>query len=162
MIKMFSSKFISNLPQPHGNNPWIEVPKNKNFKTRFHRQCDYLLGSQASRKRNNLVLRRRWPRNNNGEKDDPYKTPTLAHNREMDQLVVANTFNNEMKWENILRPNDEKENEGPETTHLRDKTLYSNEEDEEPTTPKSIMDEEVKEPVMPRPEMGSNVVNITL
>ncbi len=30
---MFIPKFLSNLPQPLKNNPWLEDPTNKNFKT---------------------------------------------------------------------------------------------------------------------------------
>jgi hypothetical protein len=51
----------------------------------------------VSRKINDLILEKRWPRNNTNAEDDPYETPTLAYNREMDQLVVANTFNNEVR-----------------------------------------------------------------
>ncbi len=39
-------------------------------------------------------------------KDDPYKTPTFAYNKEMDQLVVANTINNKVEEENISRSDD--------------------------------------------------------
>jgi hypothetical protein len=74
-----------------------ESPHKQEFQNTIHQQYNYLLGFQASRKINNLGLEKRWPQNNTGAKDDPYKTPTLVHNWEMDQLVVANTFNNEME-----------------------------------------------------------------
>jgi hypothetical protein len=45
MIKMFIPQFLSSLPQPTWNNPWLTHPANINFKTRFHWQCDYLLKS---------------------------------------------------------------------------------------------------------------------
>jgi len=51
------------------------------------------LGFQASKKINDLVLEKRWPRNNIDAKDDPYKTHAFAYNREMDQLVVVNIVN---------------------------------------------------------------------
>jgi len=70
------------------------------------------LGFQASRKINNLVLEKRWPRNNTDVKDDPYETHTLAYNREMDQLVVTNTFNKKVEEENITGPNDEEKSRG--------------------------------------------------
>jgi hypothetical protein len=62
----------------------------------------------------------------------------------MDQLM-ANTINNEVEKENILGSDDEKENEGPKTTHPRDMTIESNEGQEEPVTLMSTMDEETKE-----------------
>ncbi len=41
MIKMLILKFLSNLPQPLRDNPWLGNPTNINFKTQFHQQCDY-------------------------------------------------------------------------------------------------------------------------
>jgi hypothetical protein len=79
---------------------------------------------------------------------DPYETPTFAYNREMDQLVVTNTFNRKVEEENITRPNDEEKSEGPKTTHPKDMTTNLDEEEEKSATPWS--------------EMGSNDVNITL
>jgi len=101
----------------------------------------------VSRKINDLVLEKRWLRNNTDVEDDPYETPTLAYNREMDQLVVTNTFNNEVEEENITRPDDEEKSKGPKTTHPRDMMTNSNKEEEKSTTPWS--------------KMGSNDVNIT-
>ncbi len=102
VIKMFISKFLNNLPQPLGNNPWPKDPTNKNFKTQFHQQCDYLLGFQVFSKIKDLVLEKKRLRNDIDVKDDPYKTPTLAYNREMDQLVVANIVNIKVEGENIM------------------------------------------------------------
>ncbi len=51
-----------------------------------------------------LVLEKKWLRNDIDVKDDPYKTPTLAYNREMDQLVVANIVNIKVEGENIMGP----------------------------------------------------------
>jgi hypothetical protein len=86
----------------------------------------------------------------------------LTYNREMDQLVVANIVNSEVEEENIMGSDDEKESEGPKTTHLRDMIIESNKGREEPTTPTSTMDEEAKELMTPRSIMGSNNVNNTL
>ncbi len=55
VIKMFIPEFLSNLPQPPRDNPWPKDLINRNFITQFHRQCDYLLGFQASKKINNSV-----------------------------------------------------------------------------------------------------------
>jgi hypothetical protein len=41
MIKMFKSKFMSNLQQPPRNNPWPTNPANRNFKTQFHRRLTF-------------------------------------------------------------------------------------------------------------------------
>jgi hypothetical protein len=71
----------------------------------------------------------------------------FAYNREMDQLMVANTFNSEVEEENIIGLNDEEKSEGPQTTHPRDMTIDSDKKEEKSTTPWS--------------EMGSNDVNIT-
>ncbi len=78
------------------------------------------MGFQASGKISNWVLEKRWPRNDIDVKDDPYKTSTLAYNREMDHLMVANTINIEVEEENIPRSDDEEESEGPKTRHLKD------------------------------------------
>jgi hypothetical protein len=51
-----------------------------------------------------LVLEKKWLRNDIDVKDDPYKTPTLAYNREMDQLVVANIVNIKVEGKNIMGP----------------------------------------------------------
>ncbi len=56
MIKMFIPKFLNNFPQPIGNNPWPSNPRNKKFRIRFHRQCDYLLGFQAAKNIKDLIL----------------------------------------------------------------------------------------------------------
>ncbi len=119
------------------------------------------MGFQVSRKINDSILEKRWPRNDTDVEDDPYETPTLVYNREMDQLVVANIVNNEVEEKNILGSDDKEESEGPETTHPRDTTVDSNEEKEEPATPRSKMDEEVEESTTPRSKMGSNNVNNT-
>jgi len=98
---MFIPKFLSSLPQPPIDNPWPKDLTNNYFKTQFHGQCDYLLGFQTSRKISDLVLEKKWPKNDINAEDDPYKTPTLAYNREMDQLMVANTINNKVGKENV-------------------------------------------------------------
>ncbi len=93
------SKFLSNLPQSPRDNPLLAHPTNQNFKTRFHQQCDYLLGFQLLKKINNSILEKKQPRNESNEKDDPYETPTLAYNMEMDQLVEANTNTSQVEEE---------------------------------------------------------------
>jgi len=59
-----------------------------------------------------LVLEKKWIRNDIDVKDDPYKTPTLAYNREMDQLVVANIINIKVEGENIMVPVTKKKMKG--------------------------------------------------
>jgi hypothetical protein len=53
-------------------------------------------GISSLRKIRDLVLEKKWSRNYINEENDPYKTPILAYNREMDQLVMANKVNNTM------------------------------------------------------------------
>jgi hypothetical protein len=84
MIKMFILAFLSILPQPPRDNPWLVDPTNKKITTSFHCQCNYLLGFQASRKISYLVLEKKWPRNDTDVKDDPYQTPTFFYDKEMD------------------------------------------------------------------------------
>jgi len=72
----------------------------------------FFLGFEASMKINDLVLKKRWPRNNTDAEDDPYETPTFAYDREMDQLMVTNTFNRKVEKDNITRSNDEEKSEG--------------------------------------------------
>jgi FtsZ-interacting cell division protein ZipA len=115
------------------------------------------LGFQASKKRSNSILEKKWPRNNTNVKDDPYETLALAYNREMDQLMVAKAINNKVEEENLIGPEDKEESEGPKTTHPINTTIDSNNEKEEPTTPRSIMDKEVEELVTPRLVMDKEV-----
>jgi hypothetical protein len=71
------------------------------------------LGFQTSKKISDLVLEKRWPRDDTNAKDDPYETPTLAYNSVVDQLLVANIVNIKVEKENIPGPNDEEEIKGP-------------------------------------------------
>jgi hypothetical protein len=80
-IKMFMLDFLNNLPQSH---PWPAHSTNKKFRTRFHRQCNYLLGFQAPKNISDSILENKWPRNKSDAEDDPYETLTFAHNEEMD------------------------------------------------------------------------------
>jgi hypothetical protein len=64
--------------------------------------------------------------------DDPYQAPTLAYNRDMDQLVVTNTINNEVEEEKIMELDDEEESKVLETTYSKD-TMMDWEEEEEGT-----------------------------
>jgi hypothetical protein len=66
-----------------------------------------MLGFQESKSKNNIVLEKRWPRNDIDVDDDPCQTLALAYNRKMDQLVMANTLNNEVDEEDIPRLDDE-------------------------------------------------------
>ncbi len=97
MIKMFMLKFLNSLPQPLGNNPWLAHLTNQNFKTRFHRQCNYLLRYQAPKKRSNSILKKKRLWNELNVEGDPYETPTLAYNKELYQLVEVNTITNEVE-----------------------------------------------------------------
>jgi hypothetical protein len=81
--------------------------------------------------------------------DDPYQAPTLAYNRDVDQLVVTNTINSEVEEEEILELDDEEESKVLETTYSKD-TMMDWEEEKEGT-----------EPTTPRLKMGSNDVNST-
>jgi hypothetical protein len=76
------------------------------------------LGFQASKKISDSFLENKWPKNDTYAKDDPYETPTFTYNRETDQLMVANTINNEVEKENILGLNDEDEM-GGQKQHTR-------------------------------------------
>ncbi len=69
------------------------------------------LGFEASMKINDLVLKKRWPKNNTDAEDDSYETPTFAYDSEMDQLMVTNTFNRKVEKDNITRSNDEEKSE---------------------------------------------------
>jgi len=67
---MFVPKFLDSLRQSLGDNPWPTHPMNKNFRTRFHWQCDYLLNFQMLKKINESILLKNWPRNESNEEDD--------------------------------------------------------------------------------------------
>jgi len=100
---MFKSKFLSNLQQPLGDNPWLANSTNRIFRIRFHRQCDYLLRFNAPKKKKNSILKKNWLRNdanaNANEDDDPYEAPIFVYNRVMDQLVEVNIISNEVEEE---------------------------------------------------------------
>jgi hypothetical protein len=49
-------EFLSSLPQPSRDNPWLEDLTNNNFKTRFHYQRNYLIVFQMSKKINDSVV----------------------------------------------------------------------------------------------------------
>jgi len=72
------------LPLPLGDDPWSIDLINRNFKTQFHQQCDYLLGFQEPKKIGDSILKKKWPRNNLDIKDDPYETLIFTYNKEMD------------------------------------------------------------------------------
>ncbi len=57
MIKMFMPKFLNSLPQPPRNNPRLARSTNTNFKTRFHQQCDYLLGFQTPKRISDSIFK---------------------------------------------------------------------------------------------------------
>lgn len=59
----------------------------------------------------------KWTRNEKDEEDDPYEAPILTHNKEMDQLVEANTISSKVEEEfasctngGMTKLDDEKEN----------------------------------------------------
>jgi hypothetical protein len=95
------SSILSSLPQPLGDNQWPINLTNKIFKTQFHHLCNYLLG---------------------------FQTLALSYNKEMDQLVMANTINNEVDVEDISWSNDEEESEVQKTTYLQNTMIDSKEE----------------------------------
>jgi hypothetical protein len=69
-----------------------------------------------SKKISDSILEKGWPRNDTNVEDDPYETLAFAYNREMDQLVVANTIENEMEKKNIPRLDDEKKQRAKDNT----------------------------------------------
>jgi hypothetical protein len=50
--------------------------------------------------RKSIFLKR--PKNDSNVKDDPYETTIFAYNREMNQLVEANTNNSKVKEEDFM------------------------------------------------------------
>jgi hypothetical protein len=63
-------------------------------------------------------------------KDDSYQTLAFSYNREMDQLVVANTIINKVDVEDILRSNDEEKIKVPKKIYLEDTMMDLKEEHE--------------------------------
>jgi hypothetical protein len=80
-------------------------------------------------------------------KDDPYEAPIFAYNREIDQLMEANTISNEVDEEDsttcpndeMMELNEEEKNMVVKTPCLENTMTDSNEEDIEPTTPRLKM-----------------------
>jgi hypothetical protein len=58
-----------------------------------------MLGFNAPKKISDLILKNNWPRNDVDTKDDPHEALILVYNREMDQLVEANTISSKVKEE---------------------------------------------------------------
>ncbi len=50
--------------------------------------------------------------------------------------MVAKAINSKVEEENLIGLEDKEESEGPKTTHPRNTTIDSNNEKEEPTTPR--------------------------
>jgi len=95
-------KLMNNLQQPPRDNPWLAHPTNRYFRTRFHQQCNYMLGFQVPKKINDSILEKKWRRNESNAKDDPYETLAFAYIKEMDQLVEANTITNKVEEEDSI------------------------------------------------------------
>ncbi len=113
---MFCQKFLSNLQQPFGNNPWPTHPTNRNYSMHFHRQCDHLLRFQIERRISESFLLRNWLRNTSDVEDNEYETLILAYSKELDSLVLANC---------ITKSLEEEENSPP---HIEDAMMDSEEE----------------------------------
>jgi hypothetical protein len=104
---------------------------------------------QCAQKINDSILKKNWPKNDANAKDDPHEALVVAYNREMDQLMEANTISSEVEEEDcetcpnggMTKSDDEEENivletpcpknivmdeeEGMEPTTLRIKTGYN-------------------------------------
>ncbi len=89
IIKIFTPKFLNNLPQPIRNNPWRMHPINQNYKMRFQKQCDYLLGFQSERKccLKDTFLQKNWPKNVFDSKNDVYESPRFMYKKKIDSIV---------------------------------------------------------------------------
>jgi hypothetical protein len=51
------------------------------------------------KKINDSIFKKKWPKNESNAKDDPYETLAFAYNKEMDQLVEANTITSKVEEE---------------------------------------------------------------
>jgi len=112
------------------------------------------LGFQTSKK-NDSILKRKWPRNEPDIKDDPYEAPVLACKMEMDQLTKANTISNETEEKDFTTcPNGE-------MTKLDDKNKKMVLETTQ-KLPSHMKKRGSTELVTPIIEMGSNDASITL
>jgi len=66
-------------------------------------------------KKHNIILEKKWPKDNSNVKDDPYEAPIFAYKKEMDQLMEANIISNKVE-------------EGDSTTCPNGRTMESNDE----------------------------------
>jgi hypothetical protein len=97
------------------------------------------LGFNAPKKINDSILKNNWPKNSVDAEDDPHEAPVVAYNKEMDQLVEANTINSEVEEEDcetcpnggMTKLNDE---ESTVFKTLCPKDLVTYEEEEGPTS----------------------------
>ncbi len=74
-------EFLNSLQQPLGNNPWPTYLKNQNYRTWFHKQCDYLIRFQAKRRINKSILLQKWSKSIFNIEDDVYETLIFAYNK---------------------------------------------------------------------------------
>jgi hypothetical protein len=78
---MFKPEFLNSLQQPFGDNPSLADLTNRNFKTWFHWQCNYLSGFNVPKKINNSILENNWPRKDVDVEDDPYEAPIFTYGK---------------------------------------------------------------------------------
>jgi hypothetical protein len=101
----------------------------------------------SAEKKNDPIFFFKWPINYLNAKDDPYEAPILAYNREIDQLMEANTISSEVDEEDFATcPNgemmesyDKKESMVLKTPCLENTMTDSKEEGMKSTTPRSKM-----------------------
>jgi len=50
-------------------------------------------------KKHNIILEKKWPKDNSNVKDDPCESPIFAYKKEMDQLMEANIISSKVEEE---------------------------------------------------------------
>jgi hypothetical protein len=57
------------------------------------------IGIPSAPKKNDSIFKKKWPKNESNAEDDPYEILAFAYNKEMYQLVEANTITSKVEEE---------------------------------------------------------------
>jgi hypothetical protein len=88
VICMFDEDFLNNVLQPPKDNPWPTHSTNYNYRIWLLRHFDYLLGFVSPNKYSlEIVINKKWPKNQSNSEEDEYKSLTLVYYKETNAMV---------------------------------------------------------------------------
>ncbi len=63
-----------------------------NYRMRFHKQCDYLVGFKAKRRISELILLWKWFKKKIDTKDGAYETLVFAYNKKLNLIISTSSI----------------------------------------------------------------------